>query len=74
MDYKIDFPQSDKPIVYVRSVKATELPAPIRAQVGDVTEVYAILDEDGSYVALARDRDLAFQLAHTNELSPMSVH
>ena len=74
MDQKFQFTQTGKPIVYVRPVKSADLPAPIRAQIGDLAEVYAILDEDGSYVALARDRNMAFDLARTNELSPMSVH
>ena len=74
MDQPFDIGTADKPIVFVRSVKSADLPAQIRDQVGDVAEVYAILDEKGNYVALARDRDMAFDLAHFNDLSPMSVH
>lgn len=74
MDSTFNFPASERPIVYVRPVKSEELPAPLRARIGDLPEVYAIHDETGACVALARDRAMAFSLAQTNDLSPVSVH
>ncbi len=74
MDHKIELEQTGNPIVLVRAVNTADLPEPMREKVGELDEVYAIMDEKGSYVALARDRDLAFDLAYQNELTPHSVH
>lgn len=74
MDAKQTIETSGKPIVYIRAVKPADLPEDVRAQVGDVTEVYAIMDADGGPVAIARDRAMAFSLARVNELAPVSVH
>ena len=70
--YEID----DEPnaIVYVRSVKTADLPAKIQKATGDLDEVYAIHAEDGQYLALAKDRSLAFELARDNDFEPVSVH
>ena len=74
MDKTQSIATSGKPIVYIRPVSPADLPEDVRAQVGNAREVYAIMDEDGGPVAIARDRALAFSLARVNELAPVSVH
>lgn len=70
--YEID--RSENRIVYVRSVKAEDLPEEIRAQVGD-GPLYAVHNgEDGERLALVRDRNLAFVLARQNDFAPVTVH
>lgn len=74
MDHDFKFKNEERPIVLVRPVLTKDLPGDIQARVGDVDEVYAILSEEGDYVALAADRRMAFDLARINELVPHSVH
>lgn len=75
MDYEFDFgPETGDRIVYVRPVKAIDLPEDIREQVGDVDTLYAVHAEDGERLALVKDRELAFVLARQNDLSPVTVH
>lgn len=75
MDHKFDFgPEAGDRIVYVRPVKAVDLPEDIRAQVGNIETLYAVHAEDGERLALVKDRKLAFVLARQNDLSPVAVH
>lgn len=61
-------------IVYVRSVKPSELPPEIQAHVAGDKPLYAICDESGERLALVRNRALAFAVARTNDFAPVSVH
>lgn len=61
-------------IVYVRPVKAEELPDEVRAQTGNAPEVYALHAPNGDRLALVRDRKMAFVIARQNDLSPVHVH
>ncbi|ABV92430.1 protein of unknown function DUF1150 [Dinoroseobacter shibae DFL 12 = DSM 16493] len=72
-DFDIDTPGA-APIVYVRPVDQSELPANVRAQLEDVSELYAVHDASGARLALVTDRDAAFLLARQNEMSPVHVH
>lgn len=65
---------SDKPIVYIRPVAFSDLPADIRAQIPPVTQLYAIHDESGDRVGLVSDRTMAFIMARQNDMEPVSVH
>ncbi len=60
--------------VYVRTVKKAELPDELRAEISSFDTVYAIHAEDGERLALVKDRDLAFDVARTNDFTPVSVH
>lgn len=61
-------------IVYVRSVKLSELPPEIQDQVTGDEPLYAICDESGERLALVKNRALAFAVARTNDFEPVSVH
>lgn len=75
MDSKFDFgPEGEDRIVYVRSVKAEDLPNDIRERVGPFDTLYAVHNIDGERLALVRDRRLAFVLARQHDLSPVTVH
>ncbi len=75
-----DFPSfesdGDHKIVYVRDVKATDLPPAIQSQAkaGGLEKVYAIHAESGEVLALVADWKQAFALARRNEMAPYSVH
>lgn len=73
-DQKFDIPQGDQPIVYIRSVKTAQLPKKIRLATGGLEEVYAIHDENGEYLGLAKDRAMAFVYAKQHDMAPVSVH
>ncbi|MBP0482350.1 DUF1150 family protein [Sagittula salina] len=60
--------------VYVRSVKASDLPDDVREQVGGSETLYAVHRADGERLALVKDRKLAFVLARQNDLAPVTVH
>lgn len=75
MTHDFEIPQSNgSPIVYVRPVDRSELPADLRAQIEDESELYAVHSESGERLALVTDRDTAFLLARQNEMSPVHVH
>lgn len=75
MFVQFDFPDQDRnQLVYVRAVDPADLPAEIQDQLDGDGPVYGIHDAEGECIALARDRQMAFALARTNEMSPVSVH
>ncbi len=61
-------------VVYVRAVKAADLPEDVREQVPGVKQLFAVHDSMGERLALVRDRDTAFILARQNDLAPVTVH
>lgn len=67
-------PKIDQGIVYVRPVAVDSLPDEMRAQIGEVTTVYAVHRQDGVQVALVANRKLAFALAREHDFAPVSVH
>ena len=75
MNTKYDLSQLDEGrTVYVRPVKAEDLPEDVREQVGGLKTLYAVHDSEGQRLALVRDRKLAFVLARQNDLAPVTVH
>lgn len=75
MNTKVPFTarELDK-IVYVRPVKAADLPDEIRTQMGGKQELYAVHNANGERLALVGDRKMAFVLARQNDLAPVTVH
>lgn len=67
-----------RPTVYVSEVSAATLPEEILShilvQAPDTQVMYALNDVDGDRIALVSSRELAFSLAHENDLWPVSVH
>lgn len=61
-------------IVYVRSVRVKDLPDEVRAEAGDLTDLFAVHASNGDRLALVADRKLAFALARENDLTPLPVH
>jgi len=79
MDTKYDFDthmdmSAGRPIVYVRSVKASELPKEMRARAGGHKTLYAVHSTAGERLALVADRRLAYFLARQNDMEPVAVH
>ncbi|KUF09426.1 DUF1150 family protein [Pseudoponticoccus marisrubri] len=64
----------DGRLVYVRPVKAEDLPDDVREQVGGMDTLYAVHRADGERLALVKNRSLAFMLARQNDLAPVTVH
>jgi len=60
--------------VYVRAVKPQNLPKELQGEVQGLEYVYVIHSEDGEPLAAVKDRDLAFAVARTNDLVPVSAH
>lgn len=75
MDTRYDFEtDTDRAIVYVRSVKVEELPQELRQQMGGIETLYAVHNAEGERLALVKDRAMAFVLARQNDLEPVTVH
>ncbi|WP_135505933.1 DUF1150 family protein [Roseovarius aestuariivivens] len=75
METKYSFnTEMDRPIVYVRAVKAEDLPEDVREQVGGLETLYAVHTAEGERLALVKDRKLAFLLARQNDMTPVTVH
>ncbi len=66
-------PKSSAQVVYVRSVKAEDLPPQVKVPEG-IKVLYAIHGENGEPLALVGDRTVAFALARKNDFAPVSVH
>lgn len=66
-------PANVQRIVYVRPVKAADLPEELREQTGDAN-LFAVHAPNGDRLALVRDRKLAFLLARQNDFTPVNVH
>ena len=66
-----DVSKQSRPIVYVREADRSDLPEELKAVQGPI---YALHDEQGTCLAIAQDRMLAFALARRNDLRPVSVH
>jgi hypothetical protein len=67
-------PDDGVPIVYVKSVKVADLPEEVQEQAFGLETLYALYRQDGSRLALVRDRNMAFALARQNDLTPVAVH
>lgn len=75
MDTKYDLSKfGDDRIVYVRSVKAEDLPDEVRDQVGGLKTLYAVHNAEGARLALVKDRAMAFSLARQNDMAPVTAH
>ena len=74
MNVKFNFDHENvERVVYVRAVDVSELPEDVRAQISEDENIYAIHSEDGEQLALAKDREIAFAIARTNELSLIHI-
>ncbi len=74
MNTKFDLSAFGDRVVYVKPVAVADLPADIRAQAGDLEELFAVHNAEGEQLALVADRDLAFHLARQHDMSPVTVH
>ena len=73
MDTPLNLPVSNR-TVYVRPVKRSDLPEPLRDQFAPGAPVFAIHDADGTPLALTHTRNAAFAMARGHDFSPVSVH
>ncbi|MEM9844488.1 MAG: DUF1150 family protein [Pseudomonadota bacterium] len=70
-EFKTD---ADQAIVYVREVKAVDLPRDLREAVGEIDTLYAVHNAEGERLAIVRDRKMAFALARQNDMTPVAAH
>ncbi|MEM7056298.1 MAG: DUF1150 family protein [Pseudomonadota bacterium] len=71
MDHPVVSKFLDKQIVYVREADKEDLPDELKSEPGPF---FAVHNQDGTCLALAKDRGMAFHLARQNDLTPVSVH
>ena len=58
----------------MRAVDVADLPDDLRAEAGDIDQLFAVHSAAGERLALVRDRKLAFFLARENDFAPVNVH
>lgn len=74
MDVKHDFlGTSHKGMVYVRSIKADDLPHDVQDKLQDRDGLYAVHNAEGERLAVIRDRKLAFVLAREHNYTPVMM-
>jgi len=74
MNSTVDLEQADSRIVYVKTVDVADLPKSVRAEAGELSQLYAVHDAEGQQLALVADRNLAFSLARQHDYAPVAVH
>lgn len=74
MNTVYQFDDNDSRIVYVKPVDVADLPDEVRAQAGELDQLYAVHDANGQQLALVADRKLAFALARQHDYAPVTVH
>ncbi|WP_424944180.1 DUF1150 family protein [Aliiroseovarius crassostreae] len=75
MDAKFEFlPEDESRIVYIRAVRAEDLPEEVRPQVEGMERLHSVHSEDGECLAVVNGRRLAFDLARQHDLRPVTVH
>ena len=74
MNTPFEIDQSSDRIVYVKTVDVSDLPQEVRAEAGDLDQLYAVHSADGEQLALVSDRNTAFVLARQHDYSPVAVH
>ena len=74
MNMKYDLKTLGQDIVYVKPVLTADLPDEVRAEIGDLREVFAVHNTKGEQLALVAYRKLAFHLARENHMHPVTVH
>ena len=74
MNTKFDLDKIGQNIVYVKPVLTADLPDEVQAQIGDLSEIYAVHNASGEQLALVADRKLAFHLAREHKMEPVTVH
>jgi hypothetical protein len=72
-EHKPERKTEQAPIVYVKGVRAEDLPEGIEIPAG-ISTLYAIHGENGEQLALVGDRKVAFAVARQNSFTPVSVH
>lgn len=74
MDVKFDLAALGANTVYVKPIEVSDLPADLRAQAGDLEQLYAVHNADGEQLAFAATNELAVHLALENDLQPVTLH
>lgn len=64
----------DRKWVYIKEIAVVDLPVELRGQIDDVSSLFSVHNAKGDRLALVGNRRLAFELAHQNDLLPMTVH
>jgi hypothetical protein len=74
MDTQFDWPDAGRKIVYVKAVDVADLPAEVREQAGELSQLFAVHNAEGEQLALVADRKMAFLLARQYDMQPVTVH
>lgn len=74
MHAKFDMAALDAKTVYVKPIEVADLPDELRAQAGDLEQLFAVHNAKGEQLALVATNELAVHLALENDLQPVGLH
>ena len=65
--------QMDRNLVYIKEISAVDLPAELQDQIDDMNPMFSVHNAKGDQLALVGNRQLALEIAHQNDLVPMTI-
>lgn len=74
MNTPVDLKALGESVVYVKPVAVADLPDEVREQAGDLKQIFAVHDAQGTQLALVANRQLAYVLAREHDMVPVAVH
>lgn len=74
MHTKFDMAALDAKTVYVKPIEVADLPDELRAQAGDLEQLFAVHNAKGEQLALVATNALAVHLALENDMHPVGLH
>jgi len=74
MNTKFDLSAMSANIVYLKRIMTADLPEGVRAQAGDMEQVFAVHDGDGAQVAYVANLKFANHLAEQNNVRIVTLH
>jgi len=74
MNTKFDLSEMGANIVYLKPMNLAELPDEVRAQAGDLEQIFAVHNGNGEQVAYIADLKFANHLAEENNVRIVTLH
>lgn len=74
MNTKFDLSEMGTNIVYLKPMNTADLPEDVRAQAGDMQQIFAVHNGDGEQVAYIADLAFAAHLAAENNVRIVTLH
>lgn len=74
MNHKFDLTEMSAKLVYVKPINLADLPDEVRAQAGELDQIFAVHNGEGEQVAYVADLALATHLADEHAMQIVTLH